>query len=154
MNDERAEQVSPRVEVPITVRFGDTDPYGVVYFASYFRYCHHGIEEFLRHLGLPPHELFRNQEEGFGLPVVGASCDFYRPVKYGEQLRLAVSTLNVKAKAITFLFQFYRKESEELVAKGQATIVAIDKSWKSRPLPDRITKALAAFAGGKSSEAQ
>jgi acyl-CoA thioester hydrolase len=144
MNDDKAERASPRIEVPVTVRFGDTDPYGVVYFASYFRYCHHGIEEYLNHLGLPPHELFRNQEEGFGLPVVGASCDFHRPVKYGDRLRLEVSILKAKEKALTFLFQFYRKESDELVAKGQATIVAIDRSWKSRPLPDRLTRALAA----------
>jgi acyl-CoA thioester hydrolase len=52
------------VEVPITVRLGDTDPYGVVYFASYFRYCHHGIEEFFRTLGFQPQKLFRDQEEG------------------------------------------------------------------------------------------
>jgi acyl-CoA thioester hydrolase len=146
MNTETAEQTNLRVEVPITVRFGDTDPYGVVYFASYFRYCHHGIEEFLRSLGLPPQELFRNQEEGFGLPVVGASCDFCKPVKYGEQILLAVSILNVKEKALTFRFLFHRKEKDELVARGQATIVAIDKNWKSRPLPDRLTAALVDFA--------
>jgi acyl-CoA thioesterase FadM len=51
MSDETTEHVSPRVEAPMTVRFGDTDPYGVVYFVSYFRYCHHGIEEFMRRLG-------------------------------------------------------------------------------------------------------
>jgi acyl-CoA thioester hydrolase len=146
MKDETPEKASPQVEVPITVRFGDTDPYGVVYFASYFRYCHHGIEEFLRRLGLPPHELFRNQEEGFGLPVVGASCDFYRPVKYGEHLRLLVSILKAKEKALTFRFLFCRKEQDELVAKGEATIVAIDKNWKSRPLPERLTTAVATFA--------
>jgi len=52
------------VEITVTVRFGDTDPYGVIYFASYFRYCHHGIEEFFRHHGLPPHE---SSEPGRGL---------------------------------------------------------------------------------------
>jgi acyl-CoA thioester hydrolase len=143
MKDYRVEHDGPRVEVPITVRFGDTDPYGVVYFASYFRYCHHGIEEMLRSLGLAPHELFRNQEEGFGLPVVGASCDFYKPIKYGEQLRLDVSILKVREKALTFLFEFHRYDEDEIVAKGQATIVAIDRSWKSRALPDRLIRALA-----------
>jgi acyl-CoA thioester hydrolase len=146
MKDEKTGRASLQVEVPITVRFGDTDPYGVVYFASYFRYCHHGIEEFLRGHGLPPHELFRNKEEGFGLPVVGASCDFYRPVKYGEHLRLLVSILKIKEKALTFSFHFHREEHDELVAKGEATIVAIDKNWKSRLLPDRLTNALGAFA--------
>jgi len=38
----------------VRVRFGDTDPYGIVYFVSYFRYCHRAIEEFLRACGLPP----------------------------------------------------------------------------------------------------
>jgi acyl-CoA thioester hydrolase len=130
------------VEVPIVIRFGDTDPYGVVYFASYFRYCHHGIEEFLRHAGLPPQHFFRNQEEGFGLPVVGAACDFMRPVKYGDQLRLSVSVLKLKDKAVTFGFSFYYDGGDQLVAQGQATIVAIDKSWRSRPLPDRLRDAV------------
>ena len=58
----------------VRVRFGDTDPYGIVYFVSYFRYCHRGIEEFLRSLGLPPEETFRNVKEGFGLPIVEANA--------------------------------------------------------------------------------
>lgn len=130
------------VEVPVTIRFGDTDPYGVVYFASYFRYCHHGIEEFLRTLGLPPQEMFRNAEEGYGLPVAGASCDFYRPVWYGDTLRLSVFVIQAKSKAVTFGFLFHHPQTGELVARGQATVVTIDKTWQSRPLPDRLRNAL------------
>ncbi len=132
-------------EFPIKIHFGDTDPYGVVYFASYFRYCHHGIEEFLRHVGLPPHEYFRNREEGFGLPVVGATCDFLRPVKYGDELLLSVSVTKLKEKAVTFGFNFYYLGSDQLVAKGEATIVAIDRSWKARALPDRLKDSLTAY---------
>lgn len=91
------------VEAPITVRFGDTDPYGVVYFASYFRYCHHGIEEFFRTLGFQPQKLFRNQEEGYGLPIVGATCDFLRPFKYGDRLRLAVSIMRLLRRKLLHL---------------------------------------------------
>lgn len=138
-------QSEKSVDLPITIRFGDTDPYGVVYFASYFRYCHHGIEEFLRLSGLPPEQFFRNQEEGFGLPVVGATCDFMRPAKYGDELRLSVVVLKLKEKAVTFGFRFYPIDGDELVARGQATIVAIDKTWRSRSLPDRLRKAAAAF---------
>jgi acyl-CoA thioester hydrolase len=126
------------VEIPITIRFGDTDPYGVVYFVSYFRFCHHGIEEFLRHHGLPPATMFRNQEEGFGLPIVGASCDFRRPVKYGEQILLRVSILKMGHKSLTFGFRFYRPGQEDILAEGQATMVAIGPDWLSRPLPDRL----------------
>jgi acyl-CoA thioester hydrolase len=133
------------VEVPIVVRFGDTDPYGVVYFASYFRYCHHGIEEFLRHVGLPPQEVLRNQDEGYGLPVVGAACDFLKPVWYGETLRLKVFIVNARSKLVTFGFQFYRQTEDELLARGHATIVTIDRHWQSRPLPDRVKDAIAPY---------
>jgi acyl-CoA thioester hydrolase len=133
------------MEIPITIRFGDTDPYGVVYFASYFRYCHHGIEEFLRHLGLPPASMFRNQQEGFGLPVVGASCDFRRPVTYGEELILSVSVVKMSNRALTFGFRFRRPGTEELVAEGQATIVAIGPDWLSRALPDQLREAVGQF---------
>jgi acyl-CoA thioester hydrolase len=133
------------VEIPVTIRFGDTDPYGVVYFASYFRYCHHGIEEFFRELGIPPGTLFRNQDEGFGLPIAGASCDFYKPVWYGEALKLAVFIIQAKSKVLTFGFHFYHAERGDLVAKGQASIVAIDKAWQSRSLPEHLSKALDPF---------
>lgn len=133
------------LEISVTIRFGDTDPYGVVYFASYFRYCHHGIEEFLRHIGHPPSTIFRSLEEGFGMPIVGASCEFYRPVWYGEEILLSVSVLKVSARSLTFGFQFRRPDKEELVAKGQATLVAIGRDWQSRELPDRLRNAVAPY---------
>jgi hypothetical protein len=46
----------------VRVRFGDTDPYGVVYFASYFRYMKEALDEFLRVRGLPPERTYRDAE--------------------------------------------------------------------------------------------
>jgi acyl-CoA thioester hydrolase len=132
-------------EIQVTVRFGDTDPYGVVYFASYFRYCHKGIEDFLRHLGLAPQETFRNQQEGFGLPIAGATCDFLKPVWYGETLMLRMFVLEAKTKSLTFGFNFFRSEKDEMVAHGKATIVAIDSSWRARPLPGPLRTAITPF---------
>ncbi|MFZ2445381.1 MAG: acyl-CoA thioesterase [Syntrophobacteraceae bacterium] len=136
------------VEITITVRFGDTDPYGVIYFASYFRYCHHGIEEFFRHHGLAPHEFFRNRAEGFGLPIVSAACDFLKPVRYGEELRLVVSLSKIKEKSLTFAFRFYVSDREEIAARGEATMVAIGPDWRARGLPDRLRGAFPAAPGG------
>lgn len=145
MKESPVSETRRSLEIPITVRFGDTDPYGVVYFASYFRYCHHGIEEFLRYVGLPPSSIFRNQEEGFGLPIVAASCDFRRPVWYGEEMILEVAGLRMSNKALTFGFRFRRHGHDELVAQGEATLVAIGPDWLSRALPERLCKAVAPF---------
>jgi len=124
----------------VFVRFGDTDPYGVVYFVSYFRYCHRGIEEFLRHLDLAPETIFRNREEKFGLPIVAADCRFLKPARYGEMLEMETSIKELKEKAIVFQFSFYRPPDTGLLAEGTATCVAIDHTWKARALPEVLAE--------------
>ena len=136
-----ASQPGPEGEVhrtTVRVRFGDTDPYGIVYFVSYFRYCHQAIEEFLRAGGLKPEETFKSVREGFGLPIVEAWCRFRRPAKYGELLRIETRLQEVRSKALIFRFEFYPETGRELVAEGTANLVAIDAAWRVRELPERI----------------
>lgn len=128
----------------VRVRFGDTDPYGIVYFVSYFRYIHRAIEEYLRALGFPPETTFKNVEEGFGLPIVEAWGRFRRPSRYGEVLRVETRIQEIRAKAIIFRFDFYPAEGGELLAEGTANLVAIDRAWRPRDLPERLRAALLA----------
>ncbi len=126
----------------VRVRFGDTDPYGIVYFVSYFRYCHRAIEEFLRAAGLPPEETFKNVPEGFGLPIVEAWGRFRRPSQYGDVLRIETRIQEFRTKAILFRFEFYPETGRELLAEGTATLVAIGDDWRARELPERIKASL------------
>ncbi len=126
----------------VRVRFGDTDPYGIVYFVSYFRYCHRAIEEFLRACGLPPEETFKNVREGFGLPIVEAWCRFRRPAQYGDLLRIETRIQEMRSKAIIFRFEFYPETGRELVAEGTANLVAIGADWRVRALPEGLKQAL------------
>jgi acyl-CoA thioester hydrolase len=126
----------------IRVRFGDTDPYGIVYFVSYFRYCHQAIEEFLRSLGLLPQETFRNIPEGFGLPIVEAHGKFLRPTRYGDLLDIETSIQELRRKALIFRFRFFPAGQDLLVAEGTAHMVAISRAWRAIPLPDRVLQRL------------
>jgi acyl-CoA thioester hydrolase len=122
----------------VRVRFGDTDPYGIVYFVSYFRYCHRAIEEYLRACGLKPEETFKNVQEGFGLPIVEAWCRFRRTARYGDILKIETRVKEVRPKAVIFSFEFYPETGRDLVAEGTANLVAIDRTWKPRDLPPRL----------------
>ena len=124
----------------VQVRFGDTDPYGVVYFVAYFRYFHQGIEEFLRHIGINPGTFFRNTEEKFGMPKVAADCHFLAPAYYGDLLEMHTSIKEIRGKAIIFQFHFYRPPETRLLAEGSVTFVAIDHAWKAIPLPKIIAE--------------
>jgi acyl-CoA thioester hydrolase len=94
---------------------------------------------------LSPERVFRNREEGYGLPVVGAQCDFFKPVRYGETLSLQVRVVRWGSKSATFGFRFYNGAGE-LAADGRATLAAIDRNWRSRPWPAALRKALEAFS--------
>ncbi|MBI4795081.1 MAG: acyl-CoA thioesterase [Deltaproteobacteria bacterium] len=126
----------------VRVRFEDTDPYGIVYFVSYFRYCHRAIEEFLRSCGLKPEETFKNVQEGFGLPIVEAWGRFRRPSRYGDLLRIETRIQEIRAKAIIFRFEFYPEEGTDLLAEGTANLLAIGPDWRVRELPERIKNLL------------
>ncbi|RJR40741.1 MAG: acyl-CoA thioesterase [Deltaproteobacteria bacterium] len=128
-------------QTTVRVRFGDTDPYGIVYFVSYFRYCHRAIEEFLRSCGLKPEETFKNVQEGFGLPIVEAWGRFRRPSRYGDLLRIETRIQEIRHKAIIFRFEFYPEEGTELLAEGTANLLAIDRAWKVKELPEGLKKA-------------
>src|SRR5512147_1415045 len=56
--------------IEIRVRFGETDPYGVAYFAAILDYFKRGLDEFLRVRGLSPDAVYRNREKNFGFPIV------------------------------------------------------------------------------------
>ncbi len=129
-------------QTTVRVRFGDTDPYGIVYFVSYFRYIHRAIEEFLRACGLRPEETFKNTEEGFGLPIVEAWARFRRPSRYGDLLRVNTQVQEIRAKAIIFRFEFFPEIGEELMAEGTANLVAVDRAFRPRDLPERVRAAI------------
>lgn len=119
----------------VRVRFGDTDPYGVVYFVSYFRYMKEALDEFLRVHGLPPERTYRDGELGRGLPVAASSARFIAPARYGDVLGVEVAVEACTEKSVTFAFRIGRGPEGEPVAAGEITCVAIDGGWRPIPLP-------------------
>jgi len=127
------EPVAFRWSIP--TRVGDTDPYGVVYFVSYFRFMKEALDEFLRARGLVPEDIYRDSEAGRGLPVAASSARFLRPARYGDTLEIRVTVGTFSEKSVRFDFQIGRRPGGEPVATGEITCVAIDANWRSIGLP-------------------
>jgi acyl-CoA thioester hydrolase len=131
--------------IEIRVRFGETDPYGVAYFAAVLDYFKRGMDEFLRARGLVPDEVYRNRMKGFGLPVVAAQCRYRSPVRFDDLLLLRTRLARIEEKGIAFGFSLVRTEKgkDVLAAEGRISCRAIDSSWKPIPIPEDVRKALA-----------
>ena len=131
--------------VEIRVRFGETDPYGVAYFAAILDYFKRGLDEFLRSRGLPPDTVYRNAKKNHGFPVVATQCRYRSPVRFDDLLTLRTRIVRLEPKGATFGFTLFRQVEgkDVLAAGGKISCRSIDSSWKPVPIPKELRKALA-----------
>ena len=68
------------------VEFADTDMAGIVHFANFFRFMESAEVEFLRSRGLSVAMIWEGMKIGF--PRVSASCDYLRPIRFQDVVKL------------------------------------------------------------------
>jgi acyl-CoA thioester hydrolase len=131
---------APSHTIEIRVRFGETDPYGVAYFAAILDYFKRGMDEFLRSRGLSPDLAYRNRKRNFGFPVVATRCRYRAPVRFDDLLTLRTRVARVERNGATFGFSLFRNEKgkDVLAAEGAVSCRSIDASWKTIPLPPEL----------------
>jgi len=129
----------------IRVRFGETDPYGVAYFAAILDYFKRGMDEFLRSRGIAPDLAYRNPKRHFGFPVVATQCRYRAPVRFDDLLILRTRVVRVESNGASFGFSLFRTEKGKdiLAAEGRISCRSIDASWRPIPLPAELRTVLA-----------
>ena len=132
--------------IEIRVRFGETDPYGVAYFAAILDYFKRGMDEFLRSRGLSPDLAYRNPKRNYGFPVVATSCRYRAPVRFDDLLMLRTRVVRTEKTGATFGFSLFRTETGKdiLAAEGRISCRSIDASWTPIPLPAELKTILSA----------
>ena len=130
--------------LPIRVYFEDTDFSGLVYHASYLRWCERGRSDFLRLLGNDHRALISGFEgrEPAAFVVRRISLEFLKPAHIDEVLEVETRVKEVGA-AHLILLQAIRRDDTSLL-EAEVTVVLVTVSGK----PQRLNRALrAAFAG-------
>ena len=122
------------MEREFCIRFGDTDPYGVVYYVTYHKWAHQAVEDYLKYKGLDPDSFFRDLDKGIGMPVVASTGRFLKPLRYPSSVKAKVEVENLGESSITFKITFFQRKN--LVAELTLTFVAIDRNWNKIPLPE------------------
>ena len=116
-----------------TVRMGDTDAAGIIYFANQFRIAHEGFEHFLDTIGLGVGHMLENTDYRF--PIVHAEADYVSPLKVGDSLTIYMTASRIGHSSVSLLFRLFDRHDKE-VGTVKIVHVAVDKTtWKTRPLP-------------------
>ena len=124
----------------LRVRFHDTDPAGIVFFANIFVYCHDAFEEMLRSIGLPLNELIRSKEQI--LPLGHAEADFRKPFRHGVLVTVRVVVGKLSERSLRLDYEL-RDEAGELLASCSMVHVAVDPATgRSTALSPRLRAAL------------
>ncbi len=119
------------------VTFADTDASGWVHFPRFFRFVEEAEHAFLRERGL----LVFDRAQG-GWPRVNVSCDFLRPLLFGDEVETRLTIQRIGASSITWAFEIAHIASGETSARGSMSTVLVDATGKPRTISDEQRAAL------------
>jgi 1,4-dihydroxy-2-naphthoyl-CoA hydrolase len=123
------------------VRFQDTDPAGIVFFANIFVYCHEAFEELLRAVGMPLETIIASREQV--LPLAHAEADFKKPFRFGVVVTTRVMVAEIGDRSFRLQYDM-ADDKGEMLARVTTVHVAVDPaSRRSTALSPRLRDALA-----------
>ncbi|WP_254274451.1 acyl-CoA thioesterase [Haloarcula marina] len=125
-----------------TVRFSDTDPFGIAHYPRIVDALHETSDMFMEDIGYPFWEI--SQDQGFGLPLVEMNFEFASPVEAGDEVTIAL-TPDVGDRSVRFE---YTATCEGTVAfEGyEQRVCAEHGGGGAIDVPDGIRDAMAAYA--------
>lgn len=130
--------------LPVRAYFEDTDFSGLVYHASYVRWCERGRSDFLRLLGTDARRLIDGSasHEPAAFVVRRMSFDFNRPARIDDVLEIETRVKEIGGASVT-LIQTISRDGSPLV-EAEVTVVLIGVSGKPLRLPAATRRAFAA----------
>ena len=107
----------------VKVRFNEVDSLGIAWHGHYVRYFEDGREAFGTEHGLGYLNVYHH---GLATPIVKLSCDYKRPLVYGDSILIETTFVDSPAARIHFTYKIFQVSRNELVAEGETTQVFLD----------------------------
>jgi acyl-CoA thioester hydrolase len=129
--------------LPVRVYFEDTDFSGLVYHASYVRWCERGRSDFLRLLGNDHAQLMSGAtgREPSAFVVRRMTLDYMKPARIDDVLEIETRPKSMTAASLT-LSQVI-KRGGQLLFEAEVMVVLVSQSGKPLRLGPEIKAALA-----------
>jgi acyl-CoA thioester hydrolase len=99
------------------------DSMGVVWHGNYIKYFEDGREAFGNLYGINYMDFYN---EGVLIPVVKVSCDYKKPLKYGDTATIETRFVNCDAAKLQYEYTIYRNHTDEIIATGTSLQVFLN----------------------------
>lgn len=121
------------VEIPIRIRYADTDQMGIVYYGNYPAFFEVGRSEYMRQKGYP----YRDVEDmGYYFVVVGLEAKYYSNATYDDVVIVKTRITELKSRGITFHYVVTRDGA--LVVEGSTKHICVNSNKKPVTIPQKI----------------
>lgn len=134
----------------VRIEWGDCDPAGIVYYPRYFAMFDHSTTLLIeRALGMRKHAI-RTHYALDGHPVVDARARFLMPTRYGDDVVIETSVVQVRRSSLDLRHRLTK--AGELAVEGFETRVWVvrdpvrPRRFKAKPIPDEMLAKLGASA--------
>jgi YbgC/YbaW family acyl-CoA thioester hydrolase len=126
--------------IRMTVRFGEIDGAGIVYYPNFFDYYHRAFEEFFGScVGIPYDRVL--SEERVGFPAVHIESDFKLPLRHGDEIDVEMAIQRIGESSFTSLYRLRRGGNLCATASIVTAVVNLD-TMESIPLPQKYRAVL------------
>lgn len=112
------------------VAFGDTDASGWMHFPNVFRYVEAAEHDFLR-----THDVLIFDRSKGGWPRVKVSCEYKRPLRFGDPIEVLLKIVRIGASSITWDFEVHNAAGET-ASFGSMTNVRVDHQGHPQLISD------------------
>jgi acyl-CoA thioester hydrolase len=109
-------------QIPIRVRYGETDQMGVVHHGNYALYIEMGRIEWLRKLGISYKKM---EEEGIMLPVISMQLNFKKSARYDDVIKVKTELKKMPIATIEFDYEI-TNENDEIITTANTVLAFID----------------------------
>jgi acyl-CoA thioester hydrolase len=111
----------------IHIRFSEVDSMGVVWHGNYIRYFEDGREAFGDRYGINYLDFYK---QGVMIPVVKITCDYKKPLVYGDTAIVETRYVNCEAAKLQYDYTVYHGTTNEIIATGSSVQVFLNRDME------------------------
>ncbi len=131
----------------LTVNWGESDPFGLVYYAREVAWFNEVEHELFRQIGFPIDKMIREDRSAFVMGEI--QFRFVGPAAYGDRVRCEIALEEIRERTLHWNCNALNLRTGDTICEGQATRVYAeileDGNLRSRRVPDSIRDALMQF---------
>ena len=121
------------------VQFSEVDRAGVLYFAHYYRFMEETEHAFWRSIGVSVVSEIDGREISW--PRAATSCEYFAPVRFEDELELALKVVKVGVRSVGYEVEF-RRDGHRVAVGRMAVVSCTSDAGEFKPVDVDLASAL------------